>query len=342
MNRPEAGSQFVAQVAVMSILAVATIVIITLLIGAPGASVEGFEPDASGTTLETDVDEVTIVDSTGTAIEMGPSHSRVATDLSDGESGEAALSTWVQLDSEAALWRDYYVAQYGDAQLVLLLIDGEWTGIHTDQQSAIVSTDVTNHDTLRQVGLEHDSEELRLYVDGELVDSEPLTDGDTDIPATDSFFGTVEEVRTFDSTLEADDWHTLHDDPVAPVEPGSETARLMFDESGGDETYVVYHGEWTELEGNIEWTDGLEGTTLSEGDDYEIDAPDNTIQPTQEGELAELPRAYIYTSDSNQFIAADTLSRVFSILLVSLVVLVVVAVITMLPTLSGGSRSRGR
>ena len=284
--------QQLAAAAVVLILAFGVIALLfgALWSAAPPGDNEPFEPSVDGTSFDADeLHTVSVVDSTGYAVEFGPSDGNVVASV-DPLEDDMAMSAWVALDDDANLERDYYVAQYADGDLILLYESGDWVAYHAGNESAgNVSIEAETPQDLTHVGVETDGQNISIVQSGEIVASDSLEE-EVDIPEVRPLHGTVEELRAFDSTLTDEEWQQLEEDPVAPLEPGSESVRMMFDEGDGNETEILYHDESATLAGDFGWTDGLEGSEFEEGVDYTI--TEDTISVVEGSSLADLPRAY--------------------------------------------------
>lgn len=295
------GSTFQAA-AVAVVLLFVTILILGALVGGLGDMLQDQRVDASGDTIDADLEDgsASLVDSTGYGLYHSHSMSSVDAET-DGGVGDAnsTVSVWAALDEDAPAGDNFHVVNLGDGVASIQFRSGEWYGYYNVSGGGLgtISAEASSPTELSHVALIADDDELRLVEDGQTVATEPIEAGATGgVPSARSWWGDQDELRVWSAPLAESDLDTLHDDPIMSVAHDDLEARLMMDEGSGDQTHVLVHGSEASLSGAVSWTDGLEGTTLVEGEDYVI-GDDGTISIVEGSRLDALQVAYL-TVDS--------------------------------------------
>ena len=267
------------------------VLLFTAIFGAQDMTDEPFEPSIEGTTFpEAPIVNEQIVDSTGNAVGFGYQPGGVEATIS-ATGPPMTVSAWTQLNESAATWRDYQILTKGNGTITIQYLSGEWQACYTDVETTCATGSASDPHELTHIGVVVD-DNLRLYEGSTLLESTAL-DGSGSIAPTDPLYGTIEEVRLLETALDSAELQEFVDDPVGPAHADDTVARLMFDEGAGDETRILYEGGYASLTGSAHWTDGLEGSTLVEGEDYELDRDSAIVTAIDGSRLASLPQAFI-------------------------------------------------
>jgi len=283
-----------AVIIVVLIVTVAVIGMMVMSFGGAGADDERIllDADGEGQTLELDDEayDVTLKDSTGYGLALAARGGSVSAPADvDIETG-ATITTYAALDEEAATWRDYHLLSTDDGEIIVQFVDEEWVACaDIDDESACVSDEAADPYELTLVGAIYDDEvdEISLAVDGEIVDTAALEENGDEPHPTDTWFGTVDELRVIDQTASESDIAELADDPFAPQLDG-EISRLMFDEGAGDETHVLFKDETATLDDGADWADGVEGNEIP-ADEFVVDEDDGSVTLLEDTRVSNLP-----------------------------------------------------
>jgi len=96
-------------------------------------------------------------------------------------------------------------------------------------------------------------------------------------PILFDWVGRLDELRTFNSTLNDTDAETYTDDPIQSLPATNRTARYMFDEGSGGSTFVYHANESADIDGAT-FTDGVEGPGQDRGSDFTLsDGPPRVV-----------------------------------------------------------------
>lgn len=161
------------------------------------------------------------------------------------------------------------------------------------------------------VGVEYRNatSELRLYVDGTLVDTD--TADATVAPRQPAYAwdGTIDEFRRWAAPV-GDATHAAYaSDPVQVLNSSTATHRAMFNTDDPDEVY--YANGSGSLVGDTEIVDGVQPPELAQGTDYEIATDPIRIRATSGGYLDGAPVVFVFASGGTVF--SGLLQRVVSI-----------------------------
>lgn len=104
--------------------------------------------------------------------------------------------------------------------------------------------------------------------------------------------GRIDETRLFDQALNSSQRSALHDYGVRPLPNATRTARITYDEGSGSTTEIYFADTRADLS-NITWDDGLTGSVLEEGTDYEMSTSAGTITALSGGLIDGAPVVWI-------------------------------------------------
>jgi len=286
-----------AVIVITLIVAVAVVGLIVTTFAGGGGADERITLEGDGSEQLIDVDDeahdVVLKDSTGYGVAFDPLSGSVSAPAEIATDDGVTITSYAALDEEAATWRDYHLLSTQDGEIAIQLIDEEWVACaDIDDESACASYPADDPYALTMVGATYDdvSGEISLAVDGDRVATEALEEDGDEIQPTDTWFGTVDEVRTLDRSVNDNELEKIADDPFAPQLSG-EVSRLMFDEGEGDTTYVLFEDETVDLDEGADWTDGIEGSEISP-DEFDVDEESGTISLFDDTRVASLPVVY--------------------------------------------------
>lgn len=254
-----------------------------------------------------------------------------------------ALTVREPLDDEINRQAFYSLYAADNETVHILYEDGNWTARYNrGDQSAVAQANVTQEPighTPIVATWDETSGELSLYVDGDGRDTAALTDETVARGAAISWYGGIDEVRTYNATLDAAAAGAYADEPVQPVQPGDAEARLMFND---DEETVVYHsGGEAAIVGDVSFGDGVAQPPLQEGTDYELTSSPTEFRAMEGGFVDDAPVVFLSWADGPFAGVVYSVQSVgvsaFSLLIVSLLVL---AARTLLREFGDGGFSR--
>jgi len=104
--------------------------------------------------------------------------------------------------------------------------------------------------------------------------------------------GRQDELRGYDTALNASSRQALIDKPVQPLAGHSPRFRIMMDEGSGS-TEPVYFADATLTLENTSYVNGLPGNNLNEGSDYTVNLEDGTITALVNGQLDGAPTVFV-------------------------------------------------
>ena len=254
-----------------------------------------------------------------------------------------ALTVREPLDDE--INRDAtYTLYAADNETVHILYEaGNWTARYNDgDQSAVAQASVTQ-DPIEHTPIvatwDETAGELALYVDGDERDTAALTDETVARDAAISWYGGIDEVRTYNATLDGAAASAYAAEPVQPIQPGDAEARLMFND--GEETVVYYSGGEAAIVGDITFGDGVGQPPIEEGTDYELTSSPTEFRAVEGGFVDGAPVVFLSWADGPFAGVVYSVQSVgvsaFGLLIVSLLVL---AATTLLREFGDGGFSR--
>jgi len=249
-------------------------------------------------------DDVTSVqDSTGRAADLSGGEVAITGGLGvrDDPDSRWTFATYSSVDDTSrasVLWSlgQSYVIAFTPAN------GGEYVGWfynETTTNSYTVSVSAQNPGSLSPLLLERDGTTLTLYNEGGSSSSVTITptgDSSAPLPTSNNLEGKLEETRTWDRPLSASERQTYRSDGIEPVAVENRSARLLFDTTGND-VAIEFRSASGELKGAASRGDGLVGSAMARGTDFEIVRVngDDAVKPLAGGELADQPRIAITT-----------------------------------------------
>lgn len=238
-----------------------------------------------------------VYDSLGNSIELSgssDSYFQSQDNVDFNTTGEFTLSTWVYADSSISGERTV-ASLNGRLVQTYNSTTGNWEVWYYDERttdSYELEANATSPGSFENVQVVSDGNSIELYVSSTSTpdDTVQLDGGFVESPNASNWDGRIDEVRTFDTALNATQRQSLRNDPVGPL-PDSTTARIMFDERGTSTQLLFYaSGGVDTFNANI--VDGLNGSLLTEGTDYSWDSSSPGIEVLSGGRLDGAPVAY--------------------------------------------------
>lgn len=238
------------------------------------------------------IESATVNSSTGKAVRLtGSDDSYVsASGISLPEDDTWSACIWVELNAGASESATYRVLNV-EENLHLNYNNGSYDALYYDSEnlsSVTVSVPANAPKSLTLVCVSRDGSSVSINRNGNVSSTVTLQD---DSAASSWDNGTncpcrLEELRVTDDRLNDSQMDTLRVSPVAPMPAADPVARMMFDAGDGDRAAVFWGGSATLS--NALWTEGFDGSTLSEGADYELDYEDANVK-----ELNDAPALYV-------------------------------------------------
>lgn len=168
----------------------------------------------------------------------------------------------------------YDIFAWDNGSLLLQYDAGRWSAFYENETGAeakatINATSPTQGFTA--VCARYNETENRLVVTEDGTVSNPAQLDNTTAPRnlSQTWNGTLDEVRTFDSAVNNSSLDKYANDPITPLPNTNRTGRYMFDEGEGATTKAYFVGGSVNING-AEWTDGVAKPGLDAGTDYEI------------------------------------------------------------------------
>lgn len=322
------------------------VVVIILLVGLTVApAVGGSSPDGSvglggdgeATFVAADLDDFNSVsDSTGQAADLTKG-SDVQITGGIGVIGDSwHWSTFASVDDTSrsqVLWsvRQNYILAYDGAssEYVLWYYNSSTTNSYRTTVAASTPGSLTNVQVARS------GSTLTLYNSSDADSSisiTPGTESSASAPTFASQAGTLEETRTFDTSLNSSERQRLRTDPIKPLKPDNRTARLMFDNDGRQVVIDLRSGASGDIVGGGYGqlggprTSGLAGTTLTEGTDYNLTDPGG-VKLEMTGAYDRAPRVALATDDTTVETLITSLTGIVDVLLLVVVSALIIRVV---------------
>lgn len=148
------------------------------------------------------------------------------------------------------------------------------------------------------VGVEYRNatSELRLYIDGTVVDTDTADATVEPRQPAYEWDGTIDEFRRWETPVGSATHAAYADDPVQVLNSSSATHRAMFNTDDPDEIYYA-NGSATRV-GDTEIVDGVQPPDLVQGSDYEIATDPIRIRATSGGYLDGAPVVFVFPTGS--------------------------------------------
>jgi hypothetical protein len=234
---------------------------------------------------------------TGNALYLGGGGAYVddPTNESVFESGSWTVAMIAEPSRDGAFGEEDTLTLYaaGNETVHLLYEQGNWTARYEapSGQTAYVQAPASL-DGRTTVGATYNAsaDELSLYVDGTLADSDAPDATTVPRNAAYSWIGSIDEVRVWNSTRSASQHAAYHDDPVQPL-PANASARLMFND--GQPARAYYASGDATIYGETGLVDGVAGPDLVGGDDYETTTEPFTFRIVGGGYLDGAPVVFL-------------------------------------------------
>jgi len=262
--------------------------------------------DGPGDTIAVgDVDTVTVSDSTGRAAKLDGSGSvAIAGGLNVSDQKQFSFGTYAAVDdvnrSQAifGIEDEYQLSYNGTTNEYELYYFND-----SSRNSYRITVAAANPTTLRPVLVERDGATLTLTNGTGAASSVTITPNSNTVaagPTNNSLAGRLDETRSWHRPLTASEAATYRSDGIEPVAVGNRSTRLMYDQTGSD-VAVEFRSASGELQGDATRGAGLDGTTLTEGTDYNVtfDGEDLIVEISSGGELEQMPRVAISSPDSS-------------------------------------------
>lgn len=300
----------------------ALLLIVTSLVGAPTldddtvteggtVSTHALLNGTQWTTIgdSTGTDE-TVYDSRGYAVQLAgadDSYVQATQDYGIATNNQWTVSTWARANQSAT--SEEMTAVSVDGRVIVNYIGSasEWRIWYYDEgerDSYNLSMAAPNQPgNLTNVQVHNNGTHLQIYRNNTLGDTRNITtDNIADAPTNASNWdGTLEELRTFDESLNNTQRQALVDNPVQHQPDWSPTARAMFDEPYADDQLLLYTDASLETY-RATYVAGFGGTELSPGNDYEWNETGPAIRAVSGGAIDGAPVAYVDYSAPEELI----------------------------------------
>lgn len=274
------------------------------------ALLDGTTPTVIGDT--TGIDEK-VYNSLGNAVELtGANDSYYQSTASIGAINDSTwtVSTFAQVDAAATNNTMTALSLGGDLILYYNGTTSNWTAWFYDDGPRTTHSVTVNApaptSTLQHLIVERDGDTLTIYRNNTAGESANLSQATPAAPPnTTNWDGTLEEMRSFDTALNASQRTQLRDNPIAPLPNTDRTARIMYDEPDSNTQLLFFTSGQIQLY-NASIVDGFAGermegesfsNNLAGATDYRWDVDGPTIRAVDGGSLDGAPVAYTeYTS----------------------------------------------
>lgn len=258
--------------------------------------------------LNNEPDDVGVRASTGKALKVYPDSNVVASSGADLTAGNWSVAATARLDDRrSASDVPRTVASYDNGSVQLMYNDtasGEYLGYYDNgSANATVSIAANNATEFESLVLRWNGSEL-LLSNGTVSDSAALTTATDNAPVAFDWYGTLEEVRTYNGSLNSSVISGYVSDPVAAYPAEDQGVRLMFDElrnyDDGSGNVPQYFVSGLADVSNVELTDGVDPQSVSEGTDYELSSEPFAFTVKSGGYLEGQPAIRLSYGDSQQ------------------------------------------
>lgn len=253
-------------------------------------------------------EDETVLDSRGYAIRLaGSNDSYVESDQDINISSDNSWTVSVGASVNGSASASELSAVSLNARLVISYnrTAGEWRAWYydeSDRASYNLSVSGANQPgSLATVQVVSNGSHVTLYRDNTVSDTVNITGsgGFASAPVnSSSWYGRLDEVRTYDTNLSDSQRQTLVDDPVRGLPDAPTTARVMFDIPETN-TEPVFFSPATMRLSNVTYVDGYDGNEMDEGRfaamgaDYKWTDDGPTIRPIEDGDLDGAPVAFV-------------------------------------------------
>lgn len=209
-----------------------------------------------------------------------------------------SVSIWAHVDQDASSDTMSVVSLDGQAIISYNGQSNQWEGWYYSESSTHsyqvnVSTSGTDVGSFTHLVLQSDGQTLSIYRNTTAGESKSLTSESlTPAPVNaTNWDGRLEELRTFDETLNTSQRQTLFDNPVQQQPAWNTTSRAMFDEYTNDRQ-LLFYTDTTLRQSNVRFSNGFAQINATNVTDYEWNTDGPQIRPRSGGNLEGAPGAY--------------------------------------------------
>lgn len=218
------------------------------------------------------------------------------TNMSRGSWSACAVA---ELDSSANQNDTYTVAAYENATILVQFDAGDWAVyFNNTTRSGMARIDATSPTTETAVCARWNESHLIVSRNATISSGVALTSSTTSRNVTRNWTGTLDEVRTFNSSISDNEIQTYAGDPITPLPGTNRSTRWMFDEGSGGTTRDYVSDTDATIYGTS-WTSGVAKPSISEGTDYEVRASPLEIKVLSGGYLDGAPVVWVVADSEN-------------------------------------------
>lgn len=278
---------------------------------------EAVDPQTGELTFERQVKSFSRVNSSaGYAVEFDGTGHLDATAALDYASDSWEVCTWTALNTSGG--DQTVLGVSGDRAIIYNASTDEYRGIWFDTGErvtydvAVSANGTAASRTHVCLAADAEADTLTIYRNASASSSVAVDGNHTATTAwnASNLDGWLEETRVFGAPLNGSQRSEIVASPIHPLPGADRRARLMYDEGSGSAVAVYFADGDAQLD-NGTWTDGFDGTELSEGTDYEV--TDYGLELQQSSEWYGAPALSIgATLDSWSVEAANRLTGAYT------------------------------
>lgn len=305
--------------AILTGLAIALVIMVGSIVlvgfwdtGANADNTEAVEIEATDTWIDVGYDQrgvnERVYDSTGTAVSLSGSSSsyfEAQQDVTFTTDANWTVSTWAAADSGVSDERAV-VSLDGRVVIAYNASTDEWVGWYYDESTTasyeLRANAQSQPSSLENVQFAANGTHLALYAGSTATpDDTAVLDGSSyaEAPSAQNWDGRIDEVRTWGGALDEANRSAVRDDPTGALPATNHTARIMFDEHWRtDSQLLLYADGRVDLNDATISSNGLAGTLMDRGDDYEWRVGGSDLYVYSSGRLAQDPVAYVLWDDA--------------------------------------------
>jgi len=291
-------------VTLVVVIAVALVILQSLFSVIPGFlfSFVTFEPGASGFDNGEIVDDDTagaleVSLSTETAVYLGGnSYVDDPTDESVfGNGSWTVAATAEPIESDGFNPDATYTVYAADNETVKVLYEsGNWTARYEtpagDTAFVTGNAELTRTPIVAQYNSTAD--ELALYVDGQLVDTDTPDGGINSQDVNFAWIGSIDEVRVVNATIGTGGASDYAAAPTAPLATSNTVAHAPFND-GREDTVYYANGSASFVGDNVRFSDGVADPAIEQGTDYQLSTSPVVISALDGGVLDGAPIVFV-------------------------------------------------
>lgn len=198
-----------------------------------------------------------------------------------------------ELDSDANLANTYDVAAVENESIMLQYDAGSWLAYYNNSTADGKATiDAPSPHGMTFVCGRWNGTQLQIYRNGTAGSPSTLSATTTSRNVSTEWYGRLDEVRVYNSSLTASQVQSYADHPILPVQGVTPDGRYMFDEGSGGTTHVYFADTTANVVG-ASWVDGLRDESYTRGVEYELRGEPFSIKVIQGSRLDGAPVLYV-------------------------------------------------